>query len=707
MVRSAQPRTVRFGLFEANLATGELFKAGQKINLERQPFIVLTLLVEAPGELVTRDELQAALWPDGSFVDFNRGLNVAVTKLRDALGDSSDNPRFIETLPRRGYRFIAPTDWVQEANTDEISQPEQRKGWLSIWGWAGVTIALAAVALFYWRARSHQSREASNLEAKPIPLTSYAGYERSPALSPDGKQVAFSWDGENRDNRDIYVKLLDTSRPVRLTTDPGIDDMPTWSPDGRRIAFVRTEKSKGQRTTIRLISSLGGSERELIELAPGECYSYGTLSWSPDGEWLAFADKPKRANPFTIHVVSLETGEKRKVTSVDAGLYGDQIPAFSPDGRNLAFIRLKNPELADVYVMPLPGGNPRRLTHDSAGVFGLSWTSDGKELVFSSDRGGGGKLWRVPVSGGVPKARPWIDANDIIGGVSTKQTQLVFALEIDDENIWELHLEDRKMTGPPRPLITSTRNESNPQPSPDGKRIAFASNRSGAWEIWTSDNNGRNPIRITSTGRGTSAWPTWSPDGRLIAFNSNMLGCWEIYVVDSLGGKPRALTTGSDESVAPAWSRDGNWIYFQSDRSGTSQIWKISLQGGTAIQVTKNGGLRPAVSPDGKLIYYAKGNEIWRVPFDGGEEKLVVAGVPGAEYAHWTAANGGVYFRASEDTPTMLKYLNFKNGRITPVMPIDKIWDVSALAVSSDGRSLLYPQLDQSGSDLMLVENFR
>lgn len=137
------------------------------------------------------------------------------------------------------------------------------------------------------------------------------------------------------------------------------------------------------------------------------------------------------------------------------------------------------------------------------------------------------------------------------------------------------------------------------------------------------------------------------------------------------------------------------------------QIWKISPQGGTAIQVTKSGGLRPAVSPDGKLIYYAKGNEIRRVPVDGGEEQLVLAGVPGAEYAHWAAGNGGVYFRASEDTPTILKFLNFKNGRITPVMPIDKPWDVSALALPSDGRSVLYAQLDQSGTDLMLVENFR
>src|SRR4051812_48680051 len=121
MIRSEQ-HTVRFGLFEVNLGTAELLKSGRKIDIERQPFILLTLLVKAPGELVTRDELQAALWPDGSFVDFNRGINVAVKKLRDALGDSSDNPRFIETLLRRGYRFIAPVHWQTEPKSEQLSE---------------------------------------------------------------------------------------------------------------------------------------------------------------------------------------------------------------------------------------------------------------------------------------------------------------------------------------------------------------------------------------------------------------------------------------------------------------------------------------------------------------------------------------------------------------------------------------------------------
>jgi Tol biopolymer transport system component/DNA-binding winged helix-turn-helix (wHTH) protein len=520
MVTGVQQRTVRFGLFEVDLVTAELFKAGRKVDLERQPFVVLTLLLKSRGELVARDELQAALWPDGSFVDFNQGLNVAVKKLRDALGDSSENPRFIETLSRRGYRFIAPMEWVQETKADQVSQPETTQDSLWPWVWAAVSLALAMAVLFYWRAGSSKSSDTPNLELRPSPLTSYPGFERSPALSPDGRQVAFSWDGDRQDNPDIYVKLLDTANPVRLTRDPASDDMPTWAPDGLKIAFVRTEKSR--RSSIRIIPALGGPERELAELAPVECYRYGTLSWSPNGEWLAFADKARPGDPFTLYMVSVATGDKRKITSVATDLYGDAVPAFSPDGRSLAFVRLRDYSNGDVYLMPLVGGQPRQLTHDCAGVFGLSWTADSKELVFSSDRAGDSRLWRIASSGGTPQPLLGISGSDVARGVYVRGYTLVFAREISDQNIWRLPVQGPKMTGLPKQLSVSTRDDMNPQPSPDGKRIAFSSNRSGSIEIWVSDSEGLNPMQVTSIGRGTNVWATWSPDGRFLAFNSDI-----------------------------------------------------------------------------------------------------------------------------------------------------------------------------------------
>jgi Tol biopolymer transport system component len=584
----------------------------------------------------------------------------------------------------------------------------RRRPWS--WIWAGAALVLSLCVLF-WRAHSSISDTAqsdkANLELRPIPLTSYLGMETSPALSPDGTQVAFSWEGERRDNRDIYVKLFDMANPVRLTTDPGSDDEPAWAPDGRRIAFIRTEKSPRPRATIRIAQVFGGPEQEVTELAPEECYKHGTLSWSPDGEWLAFADKAKEDDPFSLYIVSTETGEKRKITSVGTGFYGDAVPAFSPDGKSLAFVRLRNYSIGDVYVMPVAARQPRQLTHDGAAFFGLSWTADGKELVFSSDRTGDARLWRIAASGGTPRPLLGIGGPDFAGGVSISRHRLVFAREISDQNIWKVAVRGSNMAAPPTQLIASTRDDMNPQPSPDGKRIAFCSNRSGSMEIWVSGSDGLNAIQVTSIGHGENEWPTWSPNGEFIAFNSNISGTYDIYVVNSRGGKPRALTTSASLDCAPSWSRNGKWIYYQSNRSGTFQIWKIPAQGGTPIQVTKRGGARPEVSGDGKFIYYAQPDGIWRVPADGGEETLVVLdGIPESDYGHWAEANGGLYFLARNNSRATLKFLNFETRRISAIMPVEKPWDVSALAVSPDGHSIYFDQIDESGSDLMWVENF-
>ena len=698
-------RTVRFGLFEVDLTTGELFKAGRKIDLERQPFLVLQLLLKSPGELVNREELHAALWPDGSFVDFDRGLNVAVKKLRDALGDASDNPRFIETLSRRGYRFIAPTDKVPYGKTDPVSLAKKKPNWV-IWLSAGATAAVLAIVI-YWQSAASASSDLTELELRAVPLTAYPGFERSPSLSPDGKQVAFSWNGEKQDNADIYVKLLDSGHPVRLTTDPATDDMPAWSPDGRRIAFVRSGNLSHGRPTVYVVPALGGPKRKIAELAPFECYGDGSLSWSADSEWLAFSDKNSQDDPFSIYMVSLETGEKRQVTSPEAEMYGDAAPAFSPDGGTLAFVRLSDYSIGDLYVTPRDGGTPTRLTNDRTGHFGLTWIADGKELVFSSERAGGPRLWRIPASGGTPKALLGISGSDAPRGVSQRGHRLVFSRHVSDHNFWRIGVQGAEMLSAPQQLSASTRDDANPQLSPDGKRIAFNSNRSGSYEIWVSDAEGKHAVPVTSLGRGLNSWPSWSPDGRLLAFNSNLSGNWEVYIVDAHGGKPRAITNDPAADFAPSWSRDGKWIFFSSDRTGSLQIWKMTPAGETPTQLTTDGGDRPAVSQDGKFIYYARGEAVWRVPAAGGKEAAVLDPVPNAGFAKWGSTKEGLYFIGFTNARPTLKFFEFGTRRTSDVMPAEKPWDIGALGVSPDGRSLLFTQIDQSGSDLMFVEEFR
>ena len=228
---------VRFGVFELDCRSGELRKAGVRVSLQEQALQVLTSLLERPGDLVTRDELRQRLWPTGTSGDFEHGLNAVINRLRETLGDSADSPRFIETLPRRGYRFIAPIESDQIASPAgargaPVSVPEgpaaspsvRRRGRRIVAAFALGLVAVVTGA--QWQLRRPPAVEGS--PPKVVSITRLAGEEDWPAFSPDGEQVAFSWPGEKSDNVDIYVTLVGATEVRRLTTDPAVDYAPSW-----------------------------------------------------------------------------------------------------------------------------------------------------------------------------------------------------------------------------------------------------------------------------------------------------------------------------------------------------------------------------------------------------------------------------------------------------------------------------------------------
>ena len=553
-------------------------------------------------------------------------------------------------------------------------------------------------------------------------MTRFPGRETQPAFSPDGRQIAFAWDGGEENNSDIYVTLLDTGGPLQLTTNPAPDHSPVWSPDGRYIAFTREGEGGG----IYRVPALGGAEQQLAEIFPTGVYYRGayhqfsrnTLSYSPDGKYLAVADTTAAGEPFSIFLLDVETREKWPLTSPPAASVGDDSPAFSPDGHTLAFARLMAGG-RDIYVVPVTGGEPKPLTAESTvrpGSFtdGLAWTPDGREIVFASNRTGNFLLWRVPVAGGAP-TRIDVDAQDVSRpAISRAGNRLAWIQTSSDRNIWRVEIPVTEGQHPaPTRLIASTATDSNPQYSPDGTRIVFGSNRSGTQEIWVSDRDGRNPMRLTNIGGPVTGTPRWSPDGRQIAFDSMEGSNRDIYVVSSNGGEHHRLTTDSAEDTCPSWSRDGRWIYFGSGRSGSLQIWKMPSAGGQAVQVTTQGGFEGFESPDGKYFYYAKGRDvrgIWRIPVEGGVETRVVDHHGAGFWRSWAVTEDGIYFVTAEMPPRpIIEFFSFAAGDVRQVAILERpvhprVW---GFAVSPDRRWILYTQTDQSSSDIMLMERFR
>jgi Tol biopolymer transport system component/tRNA A-37 threonylcarbamoyl transferase component Bud32 len=470
--------------------------------------------------------------------------------------------------------------------------------------WVGVAAALAftaAGALWFYFARMSESFPPMRVSR----VTSYPGLETEPALSPDGKMVAFVWNGENQDNWDIYVKLVDEGVPVRLTHDPADDRSPTWSPDGRLVAFQRTSADRGG---IYLVPSLGGSERKLSNLMSVTNAIWGphtkALDWSPNGKFLASSERASVELPLRIVLLAVDTGVKNPLTSGPSDLF----PVFSPDGESLLFHRT-GAGRSDLYRVSVAGGEPRPVTTDHDGdADSGAWTASGTEIIFAGDWYEGG-LFRIEAQGGEPQPFSPGGQFGYYPSISRQGHRLVYSEQTYDTDIWRLDLSSAQSGKPSslNRLISSSRREDTPHFSPDGKRIAFDSNRSGHWEIWVCDNDGQNSVRLTSFGgHYTTGTPRWSPDGAFIAFDSRPSGQSTIFVINAESRVQRNLTGEAYDTLVPSWSRDGRWVYFSSNESGSWQVWKMPVDGSQRIQVPKKGGFEAFESFDGTSVYYRR-----------------------------------------------------------------------------------------------------
>ncbi len=586
--------------------------------------------------------------------------------------------------------------------------------------WAGALLAALTLGLgTLWFMRSPGKTPEAALN--PVPLTTYPGFQFRPSFSPDGNQVAFVWNGEKQNNFDIYVKMIGANGPpLRLTTDAAPDSNPAWSPDGRFIAFTRDFPSR--KRALMVIPAIGGLERKIAEIFPGS----GRPAWSPDGNWLAISERDSETEPFALSLLSVDSGDKRRLTSPPKHSYGDFDPAFSPDGRSLAFSRGIDAHtfgLSDLYLLAFsagwkPAGEPKQITFGNEGVQDPEWTADGREIVYSAGSMVSRGLWRISAFGhGAGRAEPQrlpSMGNEVFGpAVSRRGNRLAYVHYFEHVSIWRMTApgpEGKRLRplNQPTSLVSSTRDDSGPQFSPDGKKLAFESTRSGSDEIWVCDADGSNAVQMTSFGGPDVTTPRWSPDGGRIAFDSNAAGEFDIYVVGASGGKPGRMTTNPANDGNPSWSRDGLWIYFDSARTGEQQVWKMPANGGEAAQVTKDGGFAPLESPDGKSVYYTNAlfsTSLWKMPIEGGEASKVLEGL--SNYENVAIVGSGIYFVTTQHTTgdSSIRFLSFATSSISNLATFEKS-SVYGLAVSPDGKWILYAPEQQVGSELMLVENF-
>jgi serine/threonine protein kinase/Tol biopolymer transport system component len=613
----------------------------------------------------------------------------------------------------RELRWIAdeshPRSTSAQTQTATAARRRRRRFGAAVAAAAFIT-ALAAAA-WLWRSAANPLRLAPRANLAAAMFTSYAGIETQPSFSPDGNKVAFTWDGDKGDNQDIYVKQIGSAgTPMRITSSAAAEASPAWSPDDRWIAFTREQPDQGNFAVV-LIPPLGGPERKLTEAtgvgsrsAPGPA----GLCWTPDGKWLVFSERYTQ-DLMSVSAISVETGARRRLTAyattkrLPEGLaMGDTYPSISPDGRALAFAR-GGGYVQDIHAMPLtddlrPAGEPVRITdRHYPWLTGVQWSADGREIMYAAGSVYMQSLWRVSASGKEPPERlPFATPDAFFPAIAPRTSRLAYAWRLQNVNLWRLDLR----TGQRRMLIGSTYDSRIPHYSPDGRKIAFQSNRSGDIEVWTCDADGSNCLQLTAFGGAQCGTPRWSPDSRWIALDAAVEGEAGVYVIPADGGTPRQL--GSGTGGVPSWSADGRWVYFSSDRSGRIEIWKMPAAGGQTEQVTHAGGFASSNSPDGRYIYYIKQPGppgLFRMPATGGEEEMVVPSAM-VNWASVGVSAKGVYFVADRS----LQFFDAATGKISTLAAVPVTW---GLTVSPDDRYVVWAQIDRNTTDLMLVDGFR
>lgn len=675
----------RLGAVRVAPALGLLEVEGRSVHLEPRVMNLLYELARRPGSVLSREELLDAVWGEAFVCE--EVLTQAISALRRALGDDSRDPRFVATIPKRGYRLLVePRPDADPGAVGDIGAARRPlsasgKRWI---GAAAIVATCVAAGLLLGLRESSSAGEAQPLLA--LPLTASPGRESQPALSPDGDRVAFV-SSPRTGASDLYVERLGEAGARRLTRDAALEGRPAWSPDGRWLAFARLEQGS---CSLRLIDLDGEVERSIGECAGGHL---AELSWAADGSALVLTEPATPAGMQRLSVLDLASGERRRLTTPGEAGLGDRFPAVSPDGAEVAFIRTGLLGASDVWVVGFERGEARPVTRERVPMSGVTWSDDGARLVYAADRGGGFRLWTVDRRGGESSWLALAEGQAL--RPSLRAGRLVFERPRFHSEIW------RTGGSGPSPLLPSTRWDEQPAVSPDGSRLVFVSDRSGASELWLVGRDGAGLGQLTRLGAQRIAGVRWAPDGREVALSAWRGGQADLFLVDAETGVAREMTRTPDNEIAPAWSERGDELFFLSDR-GAWGVWRLGTDGvPRRVRQVRASAVWAEPGGRGLLISRFDRDGIWRLPLSGGDLELVEPGLARGDFANWGLSGGGLFLlERRPEGPPLVRLRAGTEWRALGVAAAGP--EDLGLAVTADGEAF-FARSDRGESDLLWV----
>jgi Tol biopolymer transport system component/DNA-binding winged helix-turn-helix (wHTH) protein len=670
-------RKLQFGLFEADLETGELRRSGVKIRLQSQPFKLLAALLEQPGAVVSKESLHQLLWGADTTVDFDHSLGIAVNKLREALGDSAENPRFVETLAKRGYRFISPVKILGPELPERPAPALSAAPIVARHPWVWLSIGLASLCLLLGLALALKP---ASRKPYRIAQVTYSGH----VLENDAEVESFS--SSTGDGTRLYFSHMENGTPVlaealaangeishfSLPSEIGAPLIGSLSPDGSKL-IVHSHLQADPEQPLWIVPTLGGSTRRVPNVRAHDA------AWMPDGSRLLIA------NGNDLTVVAEDGSDPRKIVSLPGLAFWLR---WSPDGRRLRFT-LRDPkrQISELWEVAADGSDLHPLlpgwNRPAAECCG-SWTSDGEEYVFESRHNGHPQIW-------ILRERPWLLRDrkpiqltngplDYEAPSTTPGSHRIYFIGVNPQ--YEL-LRAMPHSSAFTDLDQNLNSAALVEYSPDGQWVAWLNTADGS--LWRSRADGSERIELTAPPFRIFSMK-WSPDDNRLVLMAEEPGMpWKLYLIDADGGKPDPLLKEDRNEADPNWSSDGKTLVFGRlpDRMDSERqpkaIYLIDLETHKVVEVPGSTGLfSPRLSPDGRSIVAIRLDQRALLLYDRMQERWTTLTTHGAGDPHWSHDGRYVYFQDFLEAGKPIYRIAVPSGKVEPVATIANLRPIAA-----------------------------
>jgi len=706
---------VRFGVFEVDRKTGELRRNGAKVKLQEQPLQVLFTLLERPGALITREELRSRLWAHDTFVDFDHSLNAAVRRLRDALGDSAENPRFVETMARRGYRFLAPVNGEPRALPAETTRHAPYVWW--ILGTTALVMLVVGIAVGRRMSRKETPFKTAMTERR---LTANApeNLVQAGAISPDGKYLAFA------DAGGFYLRQIDTGETQRVRLPKGFDAKPAaWFPDGAHVVMVGVA-GPNESASMWEISVMGG--------APVTLSAQGRYpAVSPDGSQIAYL--AGATEDSEIWVMQSDGAGSQRLVGDGKSMLGP--PVWSPDGKRIAYARGcysggMSWMQGQLEVLDLTNRKTQVLFASAALGGTIAWTPD-QRLIYSLSEPipnqNDSNLWALPLSPTGQLQGPSVRLTREPGiacfpFVTTDGKRLSYFRRTMEPDVYVADLEGGTRLSALRRLTLDERSDYPYSWTPDNKTVIFASDRNGPFNIFKQRLDDTEPELLVRTAQDAMI-PRLSPDASDILYLiapgiGNTSTKTRLMRVPLAGGPPQEVVEAAGINNQQCGRSPSTVCLLSTVEPGKERFFRFDpLQGKTQeisqveVQSADPHDFNWSLSPDGTKLALAKKTGSQPVPViqivslvDGSKQNLPVPGWSGIGTLDWTADGKGVWAMAFTTTGSQALLNVSLQGKVKPVLEETKMslgWAIP----SADGKHIAFWK-GNGNSNVWMLENF-